>query len=163
MIRLPGTTSFVPLEQLRQVPVGSEIDATKGAVSLESATGIGKTTQSLVAYSGRFVVTQPPKKLAVTTLRLSGGDFAVCTRKLAIRVTGRPARVARRLWGKGKGRFATRGRYSSSTVRGTFWLTEDRCDGTRTTVRQGIVAVNDFPRRRKVLVRAGHSYLARAS
>jgi len=33
----------------------------------------------------------------------------------------------------GGGRFRTRGRYSSATVRGTDWTVTDRCDGTLTT------------------------------
>ena len=59
-------------------------------------------------------------------------------------------------------RFRTRGRHSAATVRGTFWETSDRCDGTLTRVRRGRVVVRDFRLRRNVLVRAGRSYLARA-
>jgi hypothetical protein len=47
-------------------------------------------------------------------------------------------------------------------VRGTIWLTEDRCDGTLTRVKRGVVAVQDFGTRKTKLVRAGKSYLARA-
>ena len=50
----------------------------------------------------------------------------------------------RRLWGDGKGSFRTSGRYSAATVRGTRWLTEDRCDGTITRVVRGEVRVDDF-------------------
>jgi hypothetical protein len=67
----------------------------------------------------------------------------------------------RQVWGNGKGRFRTRGRYGAATVRGTRWLTVDRCDGTLFRVAQGVVQVNDVPRRRQVTVRAGGSYLAR--
>jgi hypothetical protein len=67
------------------------------------------------------------------------------------------------LWGNGKGKFRTNGKYSSATVRGTIWLTQDRCDGTLTTVKRGIVSVRDFKRGRTVSVKAGHSYLARAA
>jgi hypothetical protein len=70
--------------------------------------------------------------------------------------------VLGKLWGNGKGRFRTSGKYSSATVRGTFWLTEDRCDGTLTTVKRGIVDVRDFVRKKTLAVKAGHSYLARA-
>ena len=66
------------------------------------------------------------------------------------------------LWGNGKGKFRTNGKYSSATVRGTIWLTQDRCDGTLTTVKRGTVSVRDFKRRKTVSVKAGHSYLARA-
>ena len=68
----------------------------------------------------------------------------------------------RRLFGNGKGRFATQGRYSSATVRGTRWLTQDQCNGTLTRVLRGIVLVRDFTKRKNVNVRAGHSYLAKA-
>ena len=67
----------------------------------------------------------------------------------------------RQLWGNGKGQFRTRGRYSSATVRGTSWLTADRCDGTQTRVTQGVVQVNDVPRNRQLTLRAGGSYIAR--
>ena len=60
------------------------------------------------------------------------------------------------------GRFRTRGRYSAATVRGTIWETIDRCDGTLTKVRRGVVVVRDNRKRRNITVRAGKSYLARA-
>jgi hypothetical protein len=61
-----------------------------------------------------------------------------------------------------RGRFRTRGRYSAATVRGTIWNTIDRCDGTLTKVKRGVVVVRDFRKRRNITVRAGKSYLARA-
>jgi len=75
------------------------------------------------------------------------------------------AEPVRRLWGrigKRRGKFRTRGKYSSGVVRGTVWLTEDRCDGTLTRVASGTVRVHDFARRRVIVVRAGERYLARA-
>jgi ferric-dicitrate binding protein FerR (iron transport regulator) len=59
-----------------------------------------------------------------------------------------------------KGRFRTRGRYSSATVRGTGWDTSDRCDGTLTSVRRGSVTVQDLRRAKTVIVRSGQRYLA---
>jgi hypothetical protein len=71
-------------------------------------------------------------------------------------------RRGRRLWGNGKGRFRSRGRRSATTVTGTKWLVEDRCDGTTLTrVARGVVRVRDFKRHRTVTVRARHSYVAR--
>ena len=67
------------------------------------------------------------------------------------------------LRGRAKGKYRTRGRNSAATVRGTDWTIEDRCDGTLTTVRRGTVKVRDFGLHKTVIVRAGHSYLARAS
>ena len=46
-------------------------------------------------------------------------------------------------------------------MRGTRWLTEDRCDGTLTRVTQGSVVVGELRAKRKKVVRAGQSYLAR--
>ena len=46
-------------------------------------------------------------------------------------------------------------------MRGTRWLTEDRCDGTLTRVTEGSVVVRDLHRKRNKVVRAGQSYLAR--
>jgi ferric-dicitrate binding protein FerR (iron transport regulator) len=59
-------------------------------------------------------------------------------------------------------RYRTHGRTSVATVRGTRWATTESCGGTRTTVAQGSVVVRDRGARRQVVVRAGHSYLARA-
>jgi hypothetical protein len=73
-----------------------------------------------------------------------------------------PKAVLGKLWGNGKGKFRTNGKYSAATVRGTIWLVEDRCEGTFTKVTRGTVQVRDFRRKKTVTVKAGHSYLARA-
>jgi hypothetical protein len=66
------------------------------------------------------------------------------------------------LWAKdSNGRFRSRGRNSVATVRGTRWLTRETCAGTLTRVAEGAVEVRDTRRRKTVLVRAGHRYLAR--
>ena len=74
-----------------------------------------------------------------------------------------PKAVLGQLWGSGKGKFRTSGKYSSATVRGTIWLVQDRCEGTLTKVSRGTVQVADFQRHKTVSVKAGHSYLARAA
>jgi hypothetical protein len=72
----------------------------------------------------------------------------------------RPAR--RRLWAQDDdGRFTTGGRNSVASVRGTKWLTEERCDGTLTRVVRGAVLVRNLHTGRSVLVKAGRSHLAR--
>ena len=89
------------------------------------------------------------------------------------RATGRPGaraaarrrlsrRTIRRLRSNAKGRFRTRGRYSSATVRGTSWTTTDRCDGTLTKVTRGTVTVRDLRRHKNITLRKGKSYLAKA-
>jgi Calx-beta domain len=99
----------------------------------------------------------------MTLLTLRGGSFAACgktTRAAAGAGKTKKPKTVRRLWGKGQGSFRTRGRYSSGTVRGTWWLTSDRCDGTRTHVLQGVVSVYDFVLKKHVKVPAGSSYIA---
>ncbi len=86
---------------------------------------------------------------------------------LAIAAAAKPKRSkrkVRRLWGKGKGSFRTTGRRSSATVRGTWWLVEDRCDGTLTRVKEGRVDVRDFRLKKTIKLRAGARsiYLAKA-
>ena len=65
------------------------------------------------------------------------------------------------MWGKAKGRFRTTGNNGAATVRGTYWYTEDRCDGTLFRTREGRVDVKDFGRGETVQVTAGKRYLAR--
>ena len=47
-------------------------------------------------------------------------------------------------------------------MRGTTWLVQDTCTTTLTRVTQGVVAVNDFAKRKTVLVKKGKRYTARA-
>jgi hypothetical protein len=82
---------------------------------------------------------------------LRGGRASTSARKKKVR----------RLWGDGKGRFRTKGRYAASTVRGTKWLTEDRCGFTVVKVARGRVAVRDLVRKRTRVVRAGRSLTVR--
>jgi hypothetical protein len=158
LVRLPHTTTFVPLASLKSVPVGAELDTTRGRVRLTSAAARGGT-QTAVFYQGRAVVGQARAAVPVTTLTLSGP--LVCPKGKRKSAAAPPPRT-RALWGSGKGNFRTNGRYASATVRGTIWLTQDRCDGTLVRVRSGRVQVFDRVKRRTVTVRAGKSYLARA-
>ena len=57
LVRLKGTSSFVPVTALSSVPVGSELDLTKGRIRLTS-TAAGGATQTGVFYQGRAVVGQ---------------------------------------------------------------------------------------------------------
>ena len=105
---------------------------------------------------------------SLTELRLKGASFNGC----GVARGGRSAsaarrrrlskRTVRRLRSNANGRFRTRGRHSAATVRGTAWLTADRCDGTLTKVTRGKVAVRDLRRKRTITLRAGKSYLAKA-
>ena len=66
------------------------------------------------------------------------------------------------LWGSDShGRFSTHGANSAATVRGTRWLTVERCDGTLTRVVSGRVLVRDLRTGRRVMLTANRQYLAR--
>lgn len=163
LIKEKGTGKFIPLNGQTEIPVGSQVNTLHGTVLLTAGLG-GSKTNSGDFSQGIFTIEQAKKAGAFMTLRLGGGNFGVCRgssagRALSIESVQRKRRV-RRLFGSAKGRFTTRGRYSSATVRGTRWLVEDRCDGTLTKVLRGIVRVRDFRHHKTVNVRAGHSYLA---
>lgn len=157
-VRVRGTNRFVNLAAVRSLPVGSEVDVTRGRMRLTSAAG-ARRTQTAQFFEGRAVVMQPRGRSPVTTLRLSGP--LACPQRGASSTDARPPR-RRRLWGDGRGRFRTSGRFASAAIRGTRWLTEDRCDATFIRVLQGRVEVLDRVRNRRVVIRAGQSYLARA-
>ncbi|HYH91019.1 MAG TPA: hypothetical protein VEX67_17440 [Solirubrobacteraceae bacterium] len=140
-----------------EIPVGSTVDATKGKVKLTAATGAPGKVQTGVFHAGAFVVTQTRGRKPVTQLALNAA--LRCPKGKASSSAGKKVR---RLWGDGKGSFRTRGRHGAATVRGTRWLTEDRCNSTKVTVRRGSVVVRDFARRKNKLVKQGQSYVARA-
>jgi hypothetical protein len=167
---------FVPLKGAANIPMGSQLDTEQGRVALTSAADTGGTkTQTADFYQGIFQVkqavpkTKPKKpKALITDLVLKGASASQCAplkgaRSAAANKKKGPKSVLGKLWGNGKGKFRTAGKYSSATVRGTIWLTQDECDGTLTKVTRGTVIVRDFKRKKTVTVKAGHSYLARAA
>ena len=141
------------------IPVGSTVDATKGRVQLTSATNAAGATQTAQFFRGAFVITQTRGAKPVTQLALAGR--LSCPTGTRASTSARRKRV-RRLWGDGKGRFRTKGRHGAATVRGTKWLTEDRCGSTLVRVRRGSVSVRDFAKRKTVVVKKGKSYVSRA-
>jgi hypothetical protein len=154
---------FIRLREAAQIPLGSIVNVRRGTVRMTSAAN-RKGTEVQTGYfkGGLYKPVQKRSSKPVTDLKLTGGSFRRCTRNLSRRATAHTAaRRVRRLTGRAKGRFRTRGRYGSATVRGTRWIMEDRCNGTLTRVTEGTVTVRDFARRRNVKVKAGRSYLAR--
>jgi hypothetical protein len=162
LVKKPGQPGFQRLSGAEQIPVGSTVDATNGRVRLTSATNVHGATQAADFYEGEFVVSQR-RGQALTTLKLTGGDFRSCPRH----ATDLPpvARTARRhprrhLWGSGHGSFTSSGNSASASVRGTIWLTEDDCEGTLIRVKRGTVTVRDLVRHKTIIVHAPHSYFA---
>jgi hypothetical protein len=157
LVKLPGSNSFVPLSHESQLPVGAIVDATRGRVRIVTALPGGKT-QTADFFQGVFRVAQ--NRTGLATLALFGGSFNACG-KAKRGATASKAISVRKLWGAGKGKFRTKGKYASATIRGTTWLTEDRCDGTLIRVTQGSVSVRDLEKKKTVVVTKGHSYLAK--
>ena len=164
--KAPGASGYTALGSGAHVPVGSLIDTRNGRVSLQSARNARGRTQTGTFWGALFQVRQRRHGRGVTDLVLRGGRFKRCGTVAGASVLAREAggkrRVVRRLWGKDRhARFRTHGRDSVATVRGTRWVTTDRCDGTLTKVSEGKVLVRDLHRKRNVLLTAGHAYLAR--
>jgi hypothetical protein len=157
----------VPLTEARQLPSGTVLDARSGTITLTASGGAGKRPQTGTFTGAVFKLTQIGTGL--TTLTLLEGAFPgaptyrSCRAGRAVSAHGAlSSRILQTLRSRASGRFRTRGRYGSGTVRGTQWTTTDRCDGTLIAVQFHSVLVTDFVKHVTVLVTAGHSYLARA-
>jgi hypothetical protein len=178
-VRLPGSSADVALED-GEIPVGAIVDTTRGSIVLTSALPDGRV-QSARFSGGRFRVTQ--QRSGTTDLRIVGSlacasaelrkglrfgrVTAVASASKAKKKQRKTTRTSRsgsrrpRLWGDGHGRFRTHGRNAVATVRGTKWLVEETCQGTRIRVARGVVAVRDKRAKRTRLLRKGQTYLAR--
>ena len=127
------------------------------------------------AWRGRARVAALPRRRRRRHARFRDGIFRVtqsrditdltlteelnCSRRASAAQEKKPK--SRKLWGDGKGKFRTKGRYAAATVRGTKWLVQDACTTTLVRVTQGSVSVRDQGvRKRNVIVRKGKRYLA---
>jgi hypothetical protein len=158
LVRRPKSKTFVPLELGAELPMGTVVDATQGALAVTSALP-GGGTQTGYFGGGPFVIRQGRRGYLDLHLRgrLDCSGSGVST----ARATATSKRK-RRLWGRDKGgRFRTHGRNSHATVRGTRWVVIDTCRGTLTRVTRGAVIVTDTVRGKRVRVSAGKRYLAR--
>lgn len=157
LARLPTGKTFVPVTRLSEFPVGTVIDARQGVVRITATSG-GKTYFADF-YQGQFVLRQLKRKGATADIVLFGGSFTGCPKPPKASAAAKPKSI-RHLWGSGSGPFRTVGRFASAVVRGTKWLTEDRCTGTLVKVVSGRVVVRDFVKRKNVTIRAGRQYFA---
>ncbi len=166
LVKLPGSNRFVPLSGLRQLPFGTIIDATHGKVTITFALPHGGT-QTITLSEGEFKLSQA--RNGAVTATLVGGNFSVCPtareRSHIARTSSSHAsskHVVRKLWANGHAKFSTKGNYASGAVQGTRWLTEDLCGGTLYHVVTDKVLITNFVNHHHVLVKAGHTYLAKA-
>jgi hypothetical protein len=151
LVKLPGSSKFVALEP-SVIKNGAEVDTRNGVVEItRSDGGVAKF------YDGIFKLSQSG---GITTLTLTEKLTGCPSKNKASAAATKPK--TRKLWGDGKGKFRTRGQYSAATIRGTKWLVQDTCTTTSTRVAQGVVAVNDFAKRKTILVKKGQRYTAKA-
>ena len=157
LFKEPSSEDTVHLKGAAQVPIGTEVDTTDGVAKADGRARRHARHERVL----RRRLHRPAARPEGARRAAAQGRQLPRLRVLVPR-PGEEAPGQRRLWGSGKGHFRTRGRYSSATVRGTKWLTEDLCGSTRITVVQGVVLVHDFVRNVDVSVPAGHSYRANA-
>jgi hypothetical protein len=163
-IKPKGAAQFQPLSGEEQIPVGSIVDTSNGRMRLSSATGpnVAKA-ETAEFYDGTFAVLQPPHGRPSTELDLEGLQPGECRGgRNAARRSTRASATHNGLWGNGHGSYVTKGHAGSATVRGTVWLTEERCDGTFFEAKRDTVVVHDFTRHRTITLHTGQHYLAPA-
>jgi hypothetical protein len=184
-VKLPATrtfkqalSGFVPLKGQASLPIGTVVDTRKGRLAMASTVdgqriGSGGNTQSVTLSAGIFQIRQRKAALGsrakISTdmvLQSAPGAESSCV------TTGASGPI------KGRGRNTVRGLSATAPAKGFFriigaagistataastWATKDRCDGTRTDVGKGRVAVLDRSTDKTITVKAGRSYLVKA-
>ena len=165
MVKRPGHGGFIRLHAGEQIPVGSTVNATRGAVSLLAARDRHGHTARGQAHGAVFRLKQ--KRVGgveLTVLVLVGGKPRGCSARGA-RVAGAARHHSRHrpLVVRDPGYFVTVGVYASARDKATShtkWWTENTCAGTKITALRGAVLVHDFPHHRTFLLRAGHHFVA---
>jgi len=162
-VKLPGSNTYVPLSEAKDLPNGTTVSlGGKAQIQLDDTSG-----NHMIFYGqsdgvpSQFIF--QGTKGGVVQLQLTGGGSS-SSHSYSLNRPGaktKPKKPTRRLWGSGKGKFTTKGKYASATVRGTNWLIADYADHTLVTVRRGLVAVQNFVTKKTVLVPAGHSVIVR--
>jgi hypothetical protein len=171
LVEPPSSASFTPLLPGQALVPGTTVDVT-GHSGLVVQKQNGPSMFLFGVDDGvpsQFQFTAEAKGGAgPVNVKLVGGDFSLCKsnpRKFASVHLGakkKAPKPVRRLWGSGKGRYTTSGKYASATVLGTFYLVADYCDGTLIYVRRGKVKVHDLVTHHFVTVTTGHYYFARS-
>ncbi|HEY4826706.1 MAG TPA: hypothetical protein VIH85_08050 [Solirubrobacteraceae bacterium] len=177
LVKLHGV--FVPLTELSQVPTNTEIDALKGTLKLITAAGGGGPAHDAKAKKGKtktqtgtfggaiFKVTQAHSGLATLAIvenAFKGApSYTLCGAKKAgdASAAALSSKTLQLLKASAKGKFATKGKYSSATVRGTKWTIADKCNGTQVHDVTDSVSVTDFVLHKTIILHAGQTYLAK--
>jgi hypothetical protein len=171
--RLPGVDGFTRLEGPVTVPNGTDVDAIAGKVQVTVATSGAPLEEAAALYGGEFIVhqdssapyethfvlSQPLTGCGASVARFDGGSAETASSKSS-GARGKGT-TNRHLWAQDSGgSFGTTGRYVSTTVEGTRWLTSDECAQSLVRVTQGVVAVRNLITHRTLVVHAGQRYTA---
>jgi hypothetical protein len=150
-IRLKGSRRFVLLSGSASIPIGSEVDATSGRVRITVATRTPGKTADAEVYAGVFVFLQNRNARALARLILSLPLSGCLQPRRGANGRKRAAGAkrqqphSRRLWvSEHGGNWGSTGRYVSTTVQGTRWLTLDKCYHSEVRVAEGRVRVRNL-------------------
>jgi hypothetical protein len=169
-VHLKGTSGFVALAGESPLPDGTEVDATFGRVLITVATATPGQTQTAEVYGGRFVIEQGHTDGGFTdfvlSLPLTGcvpSRLPTGAGVIASQAKHRSGPKSRRLWvSENGGKWGTTGRYVSTVVQGTHWLTEDECTKSQVAVAQGKVQVHNLVTHKIKTLTAGQHEVATA-
>ena len=171
-VKPSGMPGFLPLQEEDLVPVGSQVDASKGQIAITVARDSRGLQQTAQLFSGPFTMTQNAGfaptaqfKLPPLTGCSKASKASVAPRAFADtkkkKKKPKKKQPQRRLWvSENGGNWKTATGSVSAGAIGTEWLTTSLCDGTRITVRRGIVRVRDH--RKRITLHAGESYRTRS-
>jgi DNA-binding beta-propeller fold protein YncE len=175
---------LVPLTQLEQIPSGVAVDTLHGTLKLTISVGAGPGPAGDATTARRRTKTQTGEfggavfrlhqatsgaNKGLTTVMMVESAFkgapsqSICNAPKAApdgHATNISSKVIQLLHASAHGKFATSGRYSAATVRGTIWEMIARCDGTLVHAIKDEVVVTDFVRHKTIVLHAGQSYLA---
>jgi hypothetical protein len=167
-VRLKGSTAFLPLSGTSTIPNGSEVDTTDGRVLVTAATERAGQNESAEIQGGRLLIRQEhthPGTHLTLSLPLTG-----CSRwtpphgsaaAIASHAKHSSGPKSRRLWvSEHGGSWGTNGRYISTTVEGTRWLTVDECNRSEVQVAAGKVKVHDLLNNKTKTITARQDYIA---
>jgi len=157
-----GQKRFIRLQEEDLIPVFSQVDATGGEMDLTMARDAGGAQQTAHVFWSPFTVTQGTKGRPFTQFKLPPPDCGSAQATFAKKKKPKKKKKhkQRRLWvSETGGNWKTATGSVSAGAIGTEWVTTSLCDGTRVTVRRGIVRVIDRKHRpHKVVLHAGDTF-----
>jgi hypothetical protein len=155
-----GQHRYIRLQEEDLIPNFSQVDATNGEMDLTMARDAGGLQQTAHVFWSPFTVTQGSKGQPFTQFKIPPPDCGSSTKATAAKTHKKKKRKQRRLWvSETGGNWKTATGSVSAGAIGTEWVTTSLCDGTRVTVRRGIVRVIDRKHRpHKVVLHAGDTF-----